>query len=266
MPHPTSVQTSYPVAPPSRAAGLVASTFGSPEFISRPLSTRQLEEITIADDGGAELYTITIDSVEVANFTSSGSNTAEEIVDELMTDLLASGIVAEKVGTTIILIEAPGDGEDDGFVIVLSSVTGDFDLVQLVAHAQEVAFGLGLVRDDRAPGTEVRARLPRLATDVTAGLFLGVASKDTMREPNAGGWPHLSMPKILRVGHIFVVVEDTGLEGQNLFVRHAVDTGDQIGAFRNDIDTASCVAVPGLRAMETWTAAGVIKAEFFPQT
>lgn len=266
MTHPTSVQTSYPTAPPSRAAGLVANTFGSPEFISRVLSTRQLEQITIGDDGAAETYTITIDGVEVASFATSGSNTAEQIVDALLSDLITSGIVAEKVGTTIILIDAPGDGVDDGFVIVLSTAVGTFAVAQLVAHGQEVAFGLGLVRDERAPAGEQRARLPRLSTDVTAGLFLGVAAMDTMREPNASGWPHLSMPKILRVGHIFVIVEDTGLEGENLFVRHAVDTGDQIGAFRNDIDTASCVAVPGLRAMEKWTAAGVIKAEFFPQT
>ena len=87
-----------------------------------------------------------------------------------------------------------------------------------------------------------------------------------MREPSATGWPHLSLPKIMRKGHIYVIVEDTGIEGANLFVRHAVDTGDQIGAFRDDVDTASCVAVPGLRAMEDWSAAGIIEAEYFPQT
>lgn len=261
-----TVQTTTETKPATRAAGMVADDFGPPQFISRVLATRQLEEITLGDDGAAETYTITIDSVEVASFASSGSNTAEELVDALLSDLITSGIVAEKVGTTQILIEAPGDGADDGFVIALSTAVGTYDLVQLVAHAQEVAFGLGLVRDDRAPGTERRARLPRLATDVTAGLFLGVATQDTMREPNASGWPHLSMPKILRKGHIYVTVEDTGIEGAPLFLRHATGTGTVIGEFRDDADTASCVAIPGLRAMEDWSAAGVIEAEFIPQT
>lgn len=267
MPHPTSVQSSYPLAPPTRAAGLVVNTFGDPQFISRALATRQLEEITIGDDGAAESYTIDIDSVEVAEFTTSGSNTAEQIVDALLSDLIASGIVAEKVGTTQILIEAPGDGVDAGFVIALSTAVGTFAVVQLVEHAQEVPFGLGLVRDDRAPGAERRARLPRLATDVTAGLFLGIAAKNVMNEPNANGWPHLSMPDIMRVGHIYVTVEGSGVEGANLFVRHASGGGGtQLGAFRVGTDTSTAVAVPGLRALEDWAAGGVLAAEFFPQT
>lgn len=258
-----TVQTSYPATPPDRAAGMIVNTFGSPQFISRAVSTRQLEELTFGTTDGT--YTVTIDGAEVASFAAS-SDTAEAIRDEILTDLLAAGIVAEE-GTTVakLIIEAPRDGADDGFVIAISVVTG-YVLLNFVEHAQEVAFGLGLVRDDRAPGTERRARLPRLATDVSAGLFLGVAAMNTNREPNVNGWPHLSTPDIMRVGHIYVIVEDTGLEGENLFVRHAVDTGDQIGAFRNDIDTASCVAVPGLRAMEDWTAAGVIAAEYFPNT
>lgn len=263
-----TVQTTVDIKPATRAAGMVADTFGPPQTISRVLATRQLEEITLGDDGGAESYTIDIDSVEVAEFTSSGSNTAEQIVDALLSDLLTSGIVAEKVGTTKILIEAPGDLATDDFVIALSTVTGTFAVVQLVAHAQEVAFGLGLVRDDRAPGTGRRARLPRLASDVSAtGLFLGVAAQDTMREPSATGWPHLSMPKIFRIGHIYVIVEGTGVEGAPLFVRHASGAGGtQIGAFRDDTDTSSAVAVPGLRAMEDWSAGGIIEAEFIPQT
>lgn len=262
------IQTTVETKPASRAAGMVADSFGPSQFLSRALATRQFEEITIGDDGAAETYTITIDSVEVASFASSGSNTAEELVDALLSDLITSGIVAEKVGTTKIVIEAPGDGADDGFVIAISTAVGTYDLVQLVEHAQEVAFGLGLVRDDRAPGSERRARLPRLASDVSAtGLFLGVAAQDTMREPSATGWPHLSMPKILRQGHIYVTVEGSGVEGAPLFVRHASGGGGSVlGAFRDDTDTSTAVAVPGLRAMEDWSVGGIIEAEISPQT
>ncbi len=263
-----TVQTTVEVKPPTRAAGMVADTFGPPQTLSRVLATRQLEEITIGDDGAAESYTIDIDSVEVAEFTTSGSNTAEQIVDELLTDLLASGIVAEKVGTTQILIEARGDLATDDFTIALSTAVGTFAVVQLVEHAQEVPFGLGLVRDDRAPAGERRARLPRLVGDVSAtGLFLGIAAQDTMREPNAQGWPHLSMPRIVRVGHVFVTVEGSGVEGAPLFVRYASGGGGtQLGAFRIDTDSTTAVAVPGLRSMEDWSVGGVIEAEIYPQT
>lgn len=263
MPHPTSVQSSYPLAPPTRAAGLVVNTFGEPQFISRALSTRQLEELTFGTTDGT--YTVTIDGVLVATFTSS-SDTATAIRDEILTDLVGAGIVAVAVSTDKLTIEAPGDGVDDGFVIAISVVT-TYAIVQLIEHAQEVPFGLGLVRDDQAPGSERRARLPRLATDVTAGLFLGIAAKNVMNEPNANGWAHLSMPDIMRVGHIYVTVEGTGVEGANLFVRHASGGGGtQLGAFRVGTDTSTAVAVPGLRALEDWSAGGVLAAEFFPQT
>lgn len=257
-----TIQTTTETKPASRAAGMVADTFGPPQFISRVLATRQLEELTFGTTDGT--YTVTIDDVEVASFVASG-DTAEDIRDAIQADLVTSGIVSETVSTNKIIIEAPGDGADDGFVISIAVISG-YVLANLVVHGQEVAFGLGLVRDDRAPGTERRARLPRLATDETSGLFLGVSAQDTMREPSATGWPHLSMPKILRQGHIYVIVEDTGIEGAPLFVRHSTGTGTQIGAFRDDADTASCVAVPGLRAMEDWSAAGLVEAEFIPQT
>ncbi len=257
-----TVQLTTEVKPASRAAGMIVSPFGPTQFISRPLATRQLENLLFGTTDGT--YTVTIDGVEVASFAAT-AQTATQIRDAIQSDLVTSGIVSETVSTDQIIIEAPGDGADDGFVIAIAVISG-YVLTNLVVHAQEVPFGLGLVRDDRAPGTERRARLPRLATDVTSGGFLGIAHADTMMEPNASGWAHLSMPGIMRQGHIYVIVEDVGLEGDNLFLRHAVDTGDQIGAFRNDIDTASCVAVPGLSAREDWTAAGIIEAEYIPQT
>ena len=258
-----TVQASYPATPPARAAGMVVNTFGPPQYISRPLSTRQLEQLTFGTTDG--LYTVTIDGVEVANYTAS-TDTATVIRDAVLADLLVAGIVAEAVSTDKLIIEAPGDDASDEFVIAIS-VVASYAAAQLVAHASEVPFGLGLVRDDRAPaGGPRKCRLPRLATDVTAGMFLGVAASHTMSEPNAGGWPHLSMPNILRVGHIYVVVEDVGIEGAPLFLRHATGTGTQIGAFRDDADSASCVAIPGLRALESWSAGGVVAAEYFPQT
>jgi len=42
--------------------------------------------------------------------------------------------------------------------------------------------------------------------------------------------------------------------------------GTQLGAFRKDADTATAVAIPGMRALETWAASGIVMAELFPQT
>ncbi|NIR31641.1 MAG: hypothetical protein GWN84_20485 [Gammaproteobacteria bacterium] len=259
------VQTTYNTTPPSKAAGHVADLFGPPQFLGdHVLATRQLENIINTGQDGT--YTITIDGVEVANFVAS-TNTATQIRDGLKSDLDAAGIVNEAVSTDQLNIEAPGDDADDGFTIAISTVTG-YALTNLVEHGQEVPFGLGLVNDDQAPSGQKKCRLPRLATDVTSGLFLGIAAKNVAREPNANGWAHQSLPDVLRMGHIYVVAEGTGTKGAPLYCRHAKNgTGkDQLGAFRVDDDSSNAVAVPGLRALEAWSAAGPVLAEYFPQT
>lgn len=255
------MQTTFNNAPARAFAGLQADTFPS-AVISRALATKQLEELTFGTTDGA--YTVTINGVEVASFAAS-SNTATEIRDGILSDLQASAapINASALSTNKILIEKDDFG--DAFVIAISTVSG-YSKTQLVSQGSIAPFGVGVVRDDRAALSGKQCRLPRLATDVTAGLFLGVLKANTAKEP-AGGWPHQSMPDILRMGHIYVVVEGTGDEGAPLFMRHAAGAGgSQLGAFRKDVDSNTAVAIPGMRALESWTGAGIVLAEVIPQT
>lgn len=258
------IQTTYSETPPSRRVGGLVDSFGPPQFEgNHVLATRQLEHLTWDTDDGT--YTITIDGVVVASFAAS-SDTDTEIGDQLVADLLAAGIVHERIDADELYIEAPGDDADDGFAIAIASIS-NYVKTQVLAHGQEVPFGCGLVADERAPAGQKKCRLPRVATDVTAGLFLGVAYGNVAREPNAGGWPHQSIPDILRVGRIYVLAEGAGTRGANLAVRHAPGAaGTQLGAFGVGTDTSTRVAVPGLRALEDFTGGGAVAAEYFPQT
>lgn len=251
------VQTSYNESPRSRAAGMVADMLGPAQVAGKySLSTRQLEQLTFSTTDGT--YTVTINGVEVASFAAS-SDTAADIRDDILADLLGNGIVAEAVSTDKLIIEAGGDDADDAFTIAIATITG-YTKTQLVAHAQEVPFGLGLVSDDRAPSGSKKCRLPRLSTDVAR--FLGISMQNVMREPNVLGWDHLSQPDIVRVGRVYVVAEGSGTEGAKLYTRYAAGAGgSQLGAFRVDDDTSTAAAVPGLRALEAWSTGGIVLAE-----
>lgn len=256
------MQTTFDVKPARAFAGMHATTFPY-GFISRALSTKQLEELTFSTTDGT--YTVTINGTEVASFVAS-TNTATQIRDGVLSDLQASAapVVATASSTNKILIEKDDFG--DAFTITIPTISG-YTKTQLVAQDATAPFGAGVVRDDRAAVSGKQCRLPRLSTDVTAGLFLGVLAANTSKSPASGGWEAGSIPDILRMGHIYVLVEGTGTEGAPLFVRYAAGAGgSQLGAFRTDADTSTAVAIPGMRALETWTASGIVLAELYPQT
>jgi hypothetical protein len=256
------MQLTYPLKPARAFAGMHADTFPY-GFISRALASRQIEELTFGTTDGT--YTVTINGTVVATYVAA-SKTATEIRDAVkaLLDASAAPITTVSSSTNKLLLEK----EDDGalFTLAIATVSG-YSKSQLVAQAQEVPFGVGLVADDRAAVSGEKCRLPRVATDVTAGRFLGIAASNTSKSPNGGGWPTKSMVDILRTGHIHVLVEGTGTEGANLFMRFASGAGGtQLGAFRADADSTTAVAVPGMRAMETWTASGIVLAELIPNT
>lgn len=256
------MQTTFNTSPARAFAGMHATTFPF-GFISRALATKQLEQLTFGTTNGT--YTVTINGVVVATFVAS-SNTATQIRDDILADIQASAapVRASALSTDKLLIEKADYGSD--FTIAISTVSG-YSKSQLVAQNATAPFGAGVVRDDRAPLSGKQCRLPRLATDVTSGLFLGVLAANTGNSPAVGGWPDESIPDILRMGHIYVLVEGTGTEGAPLFMRYAAGAGgSQLGAFRADADTSTAVAIPGMRALETWTASGIVLAELYPQT
>ncbi|HEV7717126.1 MAG TPA: hypothetical protein VGO53_16125 [Steroidobacteraceae bacterium] len=255
------MQTTFPLRPLRAFAGMHADTYPS-AFISRALSTRQLVELTFGTADGT--YTVTINGVEVANFVAA-TKTATQIRDAIAADLAASAapVIATPSSTNKLLLE--NAGYEAAFTIAIPTIAG-YTSSQTVPQGQVAPFGAGVVRDDGAAVSGKQCRLPRLAADVTLGGFLGVLASNTAKMP-ANGWPDKSMPDIMRAGHIYVLVEGTGIEGAGLFMRFATGAGgSQLGAFRGDADSGTAVAVPGMRALETWTTGGIVLAELQPQT
>lgn len=256
------MQTTYGAAA-SGLAGLVADTH--PRNIdTRALATKQLYEITAGTTDGT--YTITIDGVLKATFTAS-SNTAAQIIADLLADLQAASgnYVASAGSTTAKLLIEQRDNSETPITVAISTVT-NYTAVKMVDQAIELLPGLGLVRDDRASVTGKQCRLPRLSTDIAAGVFLGIGVLMTNREPNAGlGYANQSPIPILTMGDIWVNVEGTVTEGQQLFCRYASGAGgSQLGAFRADADTSTAAAVPGLYTRQGRTGAGLVIARFLP--
>lgn len=121
--------------------------------------------------------------------------------------------------------------------------------IRTAIATEAIAFGLGVTReagaaDDRPPG----ASLPDAAGDVTSGLFLGIARADTTIEQAATpiGYATDQEFGFVRMGHVWVNAEPVVALGDPLFIRHAAGGGgSQLGASRNDADTASAARVPG---------------------
>lgn len=255
------MQTTFNTSPARAFAGMEADTYPS-AIISRVLSTKQLVELLFGTTDGT--YTVTINGTLVGTFAASTS-TATAIRDDIYNDIAASAapVTVTKVSTNKLWIEKNDYG--DPFTIAISTVSG-YTKTQLVDQSTIAPFGVGVVADDRAAVSGKQCRLPRQAADVTGGNFLGVLRANTSKMP-AGGWPAQSVPDIVRQGHIYVLVEGTGAEGAPLYMRYASGSGgSQLGAFRADADTSTAAAVPGLKALEAWTASGIVLAEVHPQT
>lgn len=256
------VQTSYALTRTRAVAGMVADSFHH-EYLSRVLATQQLEELTFGTTDG--LYTVTIDGVLAGTFTAS-SNTAQQIRDNIHDDIAASAapVTLTKVGTTKLQIKK-NDFAATGFTIAISTVSG-YSKSQLVGQGTTVPFGVGLCRDDDSPVSGYRCRLPRVSADVTAG-FLGIAAFESSEPYAAGGWQPGSIPRLLHRGHIWCVTEGAIAELAQMYCRFASGAGgSQLGAFRGDADSASAAAVVGLRALESCSGAGIVLAEYIPNT
>jgi hypothetical protein len=256
------VQTSYSHTRARAVAGMSGDSFMN-EYLSRVLATQQLEELTFGTTDGT--YTVTINGVVVGTFAAS-SNTATQIRDNIYDDIVASAapVTVEKVSTNKLRIKK-NDFADTGFTIAISTVSG-YSKSQLVGQGTVVPFGVGLCRDDDSPVSGYRCRLPRVSADVTAG-FLGIAGWDSSEPYAAGGWQPGSIPKLMHRGHIWVVTETAITELAQLYCRFAAGAGgSQLGAFRNDADSGSAAAVVGLRALESCSGAGIVLAEYIPNT
>jgi hypothetical protein len=122
-----------------------------------------------------------------------------------------------------------------------------------------IPFGLALVkgtgdRDVKLPvGGSVAADFMGLAEFTHAYKNYDLASPL--------GIPIGGMVDVARKGRYLVQVDGTVVAGGPVFMRIAAGTGTQLGAFRGDADTASCVALTGLKFLSAATAGNLAIVE-----
>ena len=131
---------------------------------------------------------------------------------------------------------------DDGFAGLLGdSGEGMFLISRALEDAAAIAFGLGVIY-----GTDPEKQFDRFSG---AGTLAGVlAHKQNRSQPALAttlGIVQNEVASLVRNGRIWVVVEEPIVVGDAVFVRHtAGGGGSQLGAFRNDADTATAQTVP----------------------
>ncbi len=144
---------------------------------------------------------------------------------------------------------------DDGFAGLLGdSGEGMFLISRALEAATAMAFGLGVIY-----GTDPEKQFDRFAG---AGVLAGiVAHKQNRSQPALAttlGIVQNEVASLVRNGRIWVVVEEAITVGDLVFVRHtAGGGGTQLGAWRNDADTASAQAVPEASWLKGSTGAGI---------
>lgn len=134
----------------------------------------------------------------------------------------------------------PGLEYDNGFSDVVSWIA-------------TVAIPFGVLVYESAEG---KATLPTATGNVTAGK-VGIALIDHNKASGVG-YEVGDAVRVMRRGRVWIATEETLAFGDVLFARFAAGTGTQLGAFRNDADTATCSTPPNmalLRAGATNVAA-----------
>jgi hypothetical protein len=129
------------------------------------------------------------------------------------------------------LAGAPGMEYDDSFS----------DIVSWIAT---VAIPFGVLVYESAEG---KATLPTATGNVTAGR-VGIALIDPSLASQAGyaiGDP----VRVMIRGRAWIRSEEALAFGDTLFARFAAGTGTQLGAFRNDADTATASTPPNMRLL-----------------
>jgi hypothetical protein len=128
------------------------------------------------------------------------------------------------------IIGVPGDPYDDT----------PMDIVTKIA-AQDTPFGVWVSFKTEGKGTS-----PAATGDVTGIANGGLVLRDKSL-PTTAGYKTGDAMRVMVRGRAFAVAEETVVVTDTPFCRFAAGTGTQLGAFRNDADTATCVALPNAR-------------------
>jgi hypothetical protein len=95
--------------------------------------------------------------------------------------------------------------------------------------------------------TEDKGQNPVTTGAVTALPHGGIAMRDPNLASASGGYAIGDAMTVMVRGRAFVVTEETVVVTDTPFVRFATGTVTTLGGFRNDADTATCVAAPNAK-------------------
>lgn len=155
----------------------------------------------------------------------------------------------------------------NGFAGMLSQAGAFFEKVVskcVGTTSASIAGGLFVCRDT----TDDTVKLPS-ATGMVTGTGVGFMVHDVAKQPQAGDAGVLEnvsgqMCGIMQFGTMFVISEVAVNYGDPVFVRFATGTGTQLGACLKTADSASAVALPGARFIQTIAAGGLVEIERLP--
>jgi len=123
----------------------------------------------------------------------------------------------------------------------------------------DVGFGIMVRRD----ATNLEDQFDNFSATGQTPLGILVHTHATQSRALAGsdGLEALEEASVLSKGRIWVAVEEAITVGDDVYFRHTAGTGTEIGAFRNDADTASCDQITNARWLQGSTGAGVALLE-----
>ena len=142
-----------------------------------------------------------------------------------------------------------GDPNDDSFAIPLAN-----------GASAAVGFGIAVRRDVTNP--EDQFDIFNATGQDCVGILVHTQAQENPALADPLGVDQLEVASVLRRGRIWVRVEEAVSVGDPVFFRHTAGAGgSEIGAFRNDADTASCDQLTGAAWLQGSSGAGVALLE-----
>lgn len=154
-----------------------------------------------------------------------------------------------------------------GFAGMLSQAGAMFEKIVskcVGTTAASIAGGLFCCRD-----TTDDTIKPPTATGMVTATGVGFMVHDVAKEPKASDGGTLEnvsgqMVGVMQFGTMYVISEVAVNYGDPVFVRFAAGTGTVLGACLKSADTATAVALPGARFIQTIAAGGLVEIERLP--
>lgn len=250
----TSYGTSLPGYPGQRVGVL---NHGARTYVNDRGATAQASDLTLTI-ANSVAYTFTVDG-QTVTYTSSAAATAAEVRDGLVAagralGGLAATVAFNPIGTKVrVSAKIPGVG----FTLAESDARIAVAVVAANGTPEPIPFGLAVVKRTGAGTTDRSCTLPSAAGET----FLGVVERTPSNIDPLGAYAGdraapFSTLSVGQTGTWLVQVETAVAAEDPVFFRHTATGSQQVGAWRNDADTATADEVTGARFKNSALAGG----------